>query len=275
MIVDLHTHTTCSDGNTPPGELVRLAKSAGVGVLAVTDHDTVEAVPECLEEGRKVGLRVLAGIEVSAIFEGRDIHVLGIGIDHRAPEVARALSGLHERRRSRVTAICERLRALGVALEPMDVLREAGGKSVGRRHVARALMKKGVVRTVNEAFERFLADDSPAHVPAGEMTPAEASAFIVRHGGVAVLAHPGFLKDDATVLRVLDLAPQIRGIEVFHRYASATRHLRYLDIARRRDLLVTGGSDFHGDRDPRNAGLGSMIYPDIYWKGFEKRWPAH
>jgi predicted metal-dependent phosphoesterase TrpH len=174
-----------------------------------------------------------------------------------------------------VGAICERLRGLGVRLDSEAVLAEAGGKSVGRRHVARALVKQGVVQTLNQAFDRYLAHDSPANVPAGEMTPREASAFIVRHGGVAVLAHPGFLKEDAAVVRVLDSAPLIRGIEVFHRYGSPTRHLRYLAVARQRGLLVTGGSDFHGDRDPRNAGLGSMIYPSLYWKDFEKRLAAH
>jgi len=246
-----------------------------VGVLAVTDHDTVEAVPECLEEAKAAGLRVLSGIEMSALFEGSDIHVLGIGVDHRAPALLSTLAGLHEKRRTRVTAICDKLRGLGVALDPKEVLAEAGGKSVGRRHVARALVKKGLVKTLNEAFDRYIANDSPANVPAGEMTPAEAAEFIVRHGGLAVLAHPGFLEEDAKVARVLDSAPRIRGIEVFHRYRSANRHLRYLAMARQRDLLVTGGSDFHGDRDPRNAGLGSMIYPSAHWKDFEKRLPAH
>ena len=271
MIADLHSHTTCSDGFTPPRELVRLAKGAGVEVLAVTDHDTVEALPECLDEARSQGLRLVAGIEMSAIFEGSDVHVLGYGIDHAAPELRSALSGLLEKRRRRVSSICEKLGGLGVSVDPATVLAEAGGKSVGRRHVARVLVKQGVVGSIGEAFNRFLGADSPANVPAGEMSPGEAASLIRRHGGLAVLAHPGFLDDDAKVERVLDSAPGIRGIEVFHRYRSPRLHLRYLEAARRRNLLVTGGSDFHGDQNPRNAALGSMIYPSDHWKDFEKR----
>lgn len=217
---------------------------------------------------------MLPGIEMSSLFEGRDVHVLGYGIDPAAKELLAVLCALHGKRRERVGAICGKLAGLGVDLDPKAVLDEAGGKSVGRRHVARALVKKGIVRSIDEAFSRFLGNDSPACVPAGEMTPAEAAAFIVRFGGLAVLAHPGFLDDDPRAERILDSAPLIRGIEVFHRYRSATRHLGFLAMARRRALVVTGGSDYHGDRNPRNAALGSMIYPAAHWKDFEKRLSA-
>jgi hypothetical protein len=272
---DLHSHTTCSDGFTPPRELVREARAAGLDVLAVTDHDSVEALPECLDEAKSAGLRVLPGIEMSSIFEGKDIHVLGFGLDHAAKELRDVLSSLHEKRRARVFKICEKLATLGVSLDPKTVLDEAGGKSVGRRHVARAMVKKGIVASIDEAFSKFLGADSPANVPAGEMTPAEAASLIRRFGGLAVLAHPGFLEDAVQVERVLDSAPVIRGIEVYHRYRSSTKHRIYLEMARRRNLLVTGGSDFHGDRNPRNAALGSMIYPSVHWKDFEKRLVAH
>ncbi len=269
--VDLHSHTTCSDGFTPPRELVRHARAIGLDVLAVTDHDTVEALPECLDEAKAAGLRVLPGIEMSSLFEGKDVHVLGYGIDPAAKDLLAVLSGLHAKRRDRVHAICAKLAGIGVAVDPQDVLDEAGGKSVGRRHVARAMVKKGIVRSIDEAFSKYLGNDSPANVPAGEMTPGEAALLIVRFGGLAVLAHPGFFDDPAVAERILDAAPLIRSIEVFHRYRSKTTHLAYLGMARRRDLLVTGGSDFHGDRNPRNAGLGSMIYPSEHWKDFEKR----
>lgn len=270
MKVDLHTHTTRSDGNTPPRELVRLARAAGIAVLAVTDHDTTEALPECLDEGRAAGVRVVPGIEVSSRFEGHDVHVLGYGIDYRSEELGARLADLHRLRRARVEAICERLEGLGVALAPAEVLREAGGKSVGRRHVARALVRKGAVPSIEAAFDRYLGADSPANVPANEMTPAEAAGLVRRHGGLPVLAHPGFLDDDRLVERVLDAAP-FAGIEVFHRYDAPNRHLAYLDVARRRMLLVTGGSDFHGDENPRNAPLGTFVCPPEFWKGLEKK----
>ncbi len=268
-LVDLHTHTTRSDGQTPPRELIRLAKRAGVDVIAVTDHDTVEAIPECLDEGLAQGVRVIPGIEMSSRFEGHDIHVLGFGLDFASGELQASLGRLHESRRERVGKICEKLAALGVALDPADVLREAGGKSVGRRHVARAMVKKGLVRSLDEAFNKYLGQNSPANVPANELTPADAANLILRHGGVPSLAHPGFLDDDAVVDRVLDSTP-IRAIEVFHRYRSATRHLKFLDLARRRGLRITGGSDFHGDDHPKNGALGSHRCPPPFWKDFEK-----
>jgi len=268
LTVDLHTHTTKSDGQTPPRELIRLAKATGVHVIAVTDHDTVEALPECLEEGRAQGVRVIPGIEVSSRFEGHDVHVLGLGIDHASPSLNARLAELHESRRVRVGKICEKLGGLGIALDPADVLREAGGKSVGRRHVARALLKKGLVRTIDEAFDKYLGQNSPANVPANEMTPTDAARLILDHGGIPALAHPGFLEDPAVVERILDSAP-IRAIEVFHRYRSATRHLRFLELARRRLLRVTGGSDFHGDEHPKNGSLGSFTCPPRFWKELE------
>lgn len=268
IVVDLHTHTTCSDGHTPPRELIRLAKRTGVHVIAVTDHDSVEAVPECLDEGRLLGVRVVPGIEMSSRFEGHDIHVLGYGLDHAAPALLARLGELHEGRRIRVGKICEKLAGLGLALDPAEVLREAGGKSVGRRHVARAMVKKGLVGSLEEAFNRYLGQNSPANVPANEMTPADAARLILGHGGIPSLAHPGFLDDDAVVERVLDASP-IRAIEVFHRYRSATRHLRYLELARRRNLRVTGGSDFHGDDHPKNGSLGSHTTPPGFWKEME------
>ena len=268
IVVDLHTHTTCSDGHTPPRELIRLAKRTGVHVIAVTDHDSVEAVPECLDEGRLLGVRVVPGIEMSSRFEGHDVHVLGYGLDHAAPALLARLGELHEGRRIRVGKICEKLAGLGVALDPAEVLREAGGKSVGRRHVARAMVKKGLVGSLEEAFNKYLGQHSPANVPANEMTPADAARFILHHGGIPSLAHPGFLDDDAVVERVLDASP-IRAIEVFHRYRSATRHLRYLELARRRNLRVTGGSDFHGDEHPKNGSLGSHSTPPAFWKEME------
>jgi predicted metal-dependent phosphoesterase TrpH len=268
--VDLHTHTTCSDGHTPPRELIRLAKQTGLHVIAVTDHDSVEAIPECLEEGRAQGIRVVPGIEVSSRFEGHDVHVLGFGLDHESPSLLKRLAELHEGRRVRVGKICEKLAGLGVALDPAEVLREAGGKSVGRRHVARALLKKGVVRTINEAFDKYLGQHSPANVPANEMTPTDAARLILDHGGIPSFAHPGFLDDDVLVERILDSSPLIRALEVFHRYMSATKHLRYLDVARRRNLRVTGGSDYHGDDHPKNGSLGSFRTPPVFWKELEK-----
>lgn len=266
MKVDLHSHSTASDGATPPRELVRLAKAAGVDVLGVTDHDTVDGVAECLEEAKAVGIRVLPGIEMSSRFEGRDVHVLGLGIDFRAPSLLAVLDGIKAKRTERVSRICEGLNALGVALKAEDVFAEAKGKSVGRKHVARAIVKKGWAKTDQEVFEKWLGKlDIPVH----ELPPQEAATLIRAHGGVAALAHPGFFDDDPLVERILDAAPAIRGIEVWHRYNSPRKHLRYQDVARRRNLRMTGGSDFHGDVHPNNAGVGAFTTPLDCWKSLE------
>lgn len=264
--VDLHSHSTASDGATPPRELVRLAKAAGLDILAVTDHDTVDAIPECIEEGKAAGVRILPGIEMSARFEGEHVHVLGFGLDWRSPALGALLDGVKLRRRERIDVICAALAKLGVALAAAEVLAEAGGKSVGRKHVARALVKKGLVRSEQEAFNRWLGSGSPADVAVHEMTPQEAATLIRAHGGAAVLAHPGFFDDDARVERILDAAPAIRGIEVWHRYDSPRKHLRYLEVARRRNLRATGGSDFHGDGHRHNGGLGAYRTPPEDWK---------
>ncbi|MBI3856690.1 MAG: PHP domain-containing protein, partial [Planctomycetes bacterium] len=222
--------------------------------------------------GRAQGVRVIPGIEVSSRFEGHDVHVLGFGIDSASPALQARLAELHEGRRVRVGRICARLGELGVGLEAAEVLQEAGGKSVGRRHVARAMVKKGLVASIDEAFNKYLGQGSPANVAANEMTPADAARLILDHGGIASFAHPGFLDDVSTVERILDSAP-IRAIEVFHRYRSSTKHLRFLELARRRQLRVTGGSDFHGDDHPKNGSLGSFTTPPAFWKELEKSLP--
>lgn len=216
------------------------------------------------------GVRVIPGIEMSSRFRDEDVHVLGYGIDFASPALQRRLGEIQGQRRERVGRICEKLAELGVALAPEEVLREAGGKSVGRKHVARAMLKKGHVRSLDEAFRKFLGTGMAANVPANEMSPYDAATLIRAHGGLPVLAHPGFFDDPAFAGEILDHAP-LAGIEVFHRYRSSTRHLAYLELARRRNLLVTGGSDFHGDDNAKNAALGAFTCPAEHWKDFEKR----
>lgn len=267
--VDLHSHTTCSDGRASPAELVRQARAAGVDLLAVTDHDTTDALDEAEAEGRKAGVRVVAGIEMSCQASGQDVHLLGLGVDRAHPEFREALKRLQESRRARVDRICDALRSQGLALSAADVLAEAGGKSVGRKHVAQAMVRKGLVRAVEEAFEKHLRPGRPAHVPANELAPAEAARIIRRAGGVPVLAHPAFYGDDRLVEGILDAA-SLRAIEVYHRYGGERTHLRYLEMARRRDLVATGGSDFHGDEHRNNARLGEFTTPPAEWRRLER-----
>lgn len=268
--VDLHSHTTRSDGRNEPPELARLARAAGIDVLAVTDHDTLDGIAPAAEEGRRIGLRVIAGVEMSSQFEGRDVHVLGIGIDPSHRALNDQLESMRRERRERVKKICEALSRQGVPLEPGDVLAEAGGKSVGRKHVARAMVKKGFVPNDETAFEKYLGEGAPAHVRSTEIPPSAAASFIRGAGGLPVLAHPHFFDDDALVGRILD-STLFAGIEAYHRYEKPGRHVAFLAIARERNLIATGGSDYHGDDHPHNAGLGEHLTPADEWDRIQRR----
>lgn len=270
MKVDLHSHTTCSDGRTPPAELARMARAAGIDVLAVTDHDITDGIAPAAREGAKIGLRVVPGLEMSSQFEGRDVHILGIGIDPSHKPLRAQLVSMRRARKVRVRKICAALGGLGLKLDPEDVLAEAGGKSVGRKHVARALVKRGLVRNERIAFEKYLGEGAPAHMASTEITPSRATALIRSAGGLPVLAHPHFFGDDALVRRILDSA-SFAGIEAYHRFERPRKYVAYLALARERNLLVTGGSDYHGDDHPHNAGLGKFLTPPDQWDRIARR----
>ncbi len=273
MKIDLHSHTTASDGRAAPAELVRLARGQGIDVLAVTDHDTTEGLAEAAAEAPRVGLRLVPGIELSARFARREVHVLGIGIDPSDAPLQEKLARMRQVRRERVEKICAALGGLGVTLEPAAVLAEAMGKSVGRKHVARAMVKAGLVRNDQEAFDRYLEDGGPAHVPSSDLSPGEAAALLRAAGGFPVLAHPHFLDGDEQVEAILDESG-IKGIEAHHRYERPGRALDFLALAARRGLLVTGGSDYHGDDNPRNGTFGEHLTPPDQWAEIERRLAA-
>ncbi len=264
MKIDLHSHSTHSDGATSAVDLVHKMKAAGVDIFALTDHDTTEGVAEAQTAGRKIGVEVVEGIEVSSRYEQHDVHVLGIGVDVGNDAFQKRLTAMRASRRDRVEKICAELGKLGVTLDPKAVFAEAGGKSVGRKHVARAMVKAGLVRGEQEAFDKYLASGKPANVPPHELSPAEAADLIRAAGGIAVLAHPGFFDDDDLVERLLDLS-KVRGLEVWHQYESPAKAPRYEGVARRRDLVMTGGSDFHGDEHKHAVELGVYLTPPEQW----------
>jgi hypothetical protein len=270
MKIDLHSHTTCSDGRDAPAELVRKARAAGIDVLAVTDHDTLDGIAPALREGKKIDLRIVPGVEMSSQFEGRDVHVLGIGVDPANRALRAQLASMRRARKARVRKICAALAAAGLELDPADVLAEAGGKSVGRKHVARALVKRGLVPNEGVAFEKYLGEGAPAHIRSTEISPAQAASFIRKAGGLPVLAHPHFFGDDALVRRILD-SSLFAGIEAHHRFERPRKYLAYLAIARERNLIATGGSDYHGDDHPHNAGMGEFLTPPDQWALIARR----
>ncbi len=254
--VDLHAHTTFSDGLLSPEALVARASEKRLAALAVTDHDTVDAVPRA-RAAAAAALELIPGIEMSTAFDGADLHILGYYINPDDGPLRERLQGFQREREQRALAIVERLRALGAPVDPEAVLELAGPGVVGRPHVAAALVSAGLVTDIDEAFERYLGAQAPAYVPRPAFGPSEAIALIHAADGVSVLAHPGTQMPDSVIERLR--AAGLRGIEVWHPQHGAATVRRYRALAQRLGLLETGGSDFHGEH--RSVDLGELPVP--------------
>jgi len=248
---DLHTHTTASDGTQKPADNVRMAFAAGLGAIAITDHDTVSGVEEALAEGRKLGIEVVPGVEISTVARGQDIHVLGYYIDVHDKQLLARLESLRETRDLRNAMMLERLQQLGLSITMDEVLQEVAhvktkGDTVGRPHIAAVLLKKGYVASISEAFERYLGKGAAAYVNPPRIEPGTAIEWIHEAGGSAVLAHPGLYGDDELVEMITQQG--LDGIEVYHSDHTPEDETRYLKFAEQKRLLITAGSDFHGER---------------------------
>ena len=248
---DLHTHTTASDGTQRPAANVQMAFDAGLGAIAITDHDTVSGVAEALLAGRELGIEVVPGVEISTVANGQDIHVLGYYIDINNEQFLQRLASLRETRDTRNNMIIERLQQLGLDITMAEVLREvenikSKGDTVGRPHIAAVLLNKGYVSSISEAFDRYLGTGAAAYANPPRIEPATAIGWIQEAGGKAVLAHPGIYHDDALVEAIIHQG--LDGIEVYHSDHTPEEEAKYLSLAQRSGLLITAGSDFHGER---------------------------
>lgn len=260
MPCDLHVHTSASDGTESPAEVVEKARRAGLTALAITDHDTVMGVAPALEAGREVGLAVLPGVELAAEEEdGGEVHILGYLFDPHHPLLQETLARLEKARLARVERMVEKIRALGIPLALERVLALAGGGTVGRPHVARALVEIGAVESVAEAFARYLERHGPAYVPRLKMAPEEAVLLIRRAGGIAVLAHPGLSCGEELIPRLVSAG--LQGLEVYHPEHTPQMVEHYRELCRRHGLLATGGSDYHGAGHRRYSRLGGVTVP--------------
>lgn len=253
-MIDLHVHTSMSDGTTSPREVVRLAASIGLRAIAVTDHDTVDAVASAQEEGRSQGVEVVAGVEISSQWQTGILHILGYFVNPGDRKLLDALEQLRIGRVERVPKIVSKLRDQDVIIRVEDVHREAAGGVPGRPHVANVMLQQGVVKSLQEAFDRYLKKGAPAYVEKVKLPPDEAVAVIVEAGGVAVIAHPYSLKlndPDSLEQVVKKLAAMgIQGIEAFYPRHTREQTKMYLDMATRLNLVATGGTDFHGGNKP-------------------------
>ena len=251
--IDLHVHTTHSDGSFSTREVMAFAKQAGLTALAITDHDIVEAIPEATAIGQELGIEVVPGVEISSRLGESELHILGYFLNWTDPILAQRLSTLRDSRHLRNPKIVQRLNDLGIPITYEEVRALAGTESVGRPHIARLLMEKKFVTSAKDAFDRYLANGRPAFVDRELPLPAEAVRWIREAGGVPVLAHPTWVRTSADGLRglVRDLkAAGLGGIEVHYSTHTPSQTTEYLDLAKQCDLLVTGGSDFHGVTKP-------------------------
>jgi len=251
--IDLHLHTTHSDGSFSTREVMCFAKQAGVTALAITDHDIVAAVPEATAIGRELGIEVVPGVEISSRLGESELHMLGYFLRWTDPVLNQRLATLRASRHDRNPKIVRRLNELGIDITYDEVRALAGTESVGRPHIARLLMEKRVVTSAKEAFDRYLANGRPAFVDRELPEPAEAVRWIREAGGVPVLAHPTWVRTSADGLRAL--LRQLKeaglgGLEVHYSTHTPSQTTEYLDLAKQCDLLVTGGSDFHGVTKP-------------------------
>jgi hypothetical protein len=243
-LIDLHLHSSYSDGALSPAELVARAREAGVAVLALTDHDCVRGVPEAREACREHGVTFIPGVELGVGLGADDIHILGYGIDARSRALQAVLDRLASERLDRMERMLAALKRLGVAVTLEQVQAETGGGVVGRLHLASTLLRLGHVSSHAEAFQRWIGSGRPAYVPRRMLSLREAIDVVQENGGVAVMGHPGLTRRDELIEYLVRLG--IRGLEVYHPKHDYVDVARYLKMCAKFDLFATGGSDYHG-----------------------------
>lgn len=266
-IIDMHVHTTASDGQFPPKQIVKMAAELGLSGVAITDHDTVAGITEALEAATAAGITLLPGIEISTVAEGKDIHVLGYFTNNEDRIWLERIGKLGATREGRNEQLITKLNELGIPITLEEVRAISGNNgSLGRPHFAEALIRRGIVKSKDQAFEEYLGEHGKAYIRPLRIEPLEASRWIRQAGGVSVLAHPGIYGDDALVERLLqagadDAEAAFDGLETKHSDHTVEQVERYTQLAARFSLIATAGSDFHGyeQGESFHGGLGSVV----------------
>ena len=276
--IDLHVHTTASDGTLTPSEVVAHATKLKLKAISITDHDTLAGSMEALSNGIPPELDFLTGVEISAApppfhHQSGSFHLLGYAIQLNNPALNQELEKLQAARKNRNPAIISRLNELGITISLDEVREEAGEGQMGRPHIAQMLVKKGVVSSMDEAFDQLLGTGQPAYVDKYRIECSTAIDAIIGAGGIPVLAHPGLLeyKGDGQLDELIGKLKQIgiRGVEVFYSQHTEDQIQLYADLARRHDLLMTGGTDFHGSIHPEiemGSGRGNLNIPYVLYE---------
>jgi 3',5'-nucleoside bisphosphate phosphatase len=260
VIIDLHLHTTASDGELNPEALIRLAQKKKINALSVTDHDTVAALPEVRRLLQGTDIQWIPGIEISCHCRGEEIHILGYHLQYEDPDFLSFLDEQQSERRTRMQEMVARLNEHGVILRIEEVKTDPRkDSSPGRMHLALALVRSGYARNVKDAFRLYLSPGQPGHVPRRPLEAASVIQRILKNGGVPVLAHPGLIRD-REILEDLARAG-IRGVEAYHPVHKKREAAAFSEWGKQKGLIVTGGSDFHGRKDSRSSSLGRITAP--------------
>jgi predicted metal-dependent phosphoesterase TrpH len=241
---DLHIHTTSSDGLLSPEEVVRWAKVKRLTAVGITDHDTVNGISPAVEASLKYEVEVVPGIELSTLYDEEEIHILGYYIDYKADWFLQILEKIQNSRYQRASKIVEKLNGIGVNITMKQVEEIADIGAIGRPHIARAMIHRGYINNVKEAFQSYIGKGCPAYVERYKLSSLEAIDIIRKLGGISVLAHPGLIKSKAHIGNIVGLG--IDGIEVYHSKHDDETIRNMLAVASSRRLLITGGSDCHG-----------------------------
>ena len=267
--IDLHTHSTASDGTFSPTALVHYAKEKGLSVLALTDHDSFLGVAEATKVGEEIGITIVPGIEISTYFEGHSIHVLGYYTNNEDPIWQKRVASVISARDKRNIDMIKKLNELGIAItiEEVQAIVESEDTTIGRPHIAQVLINKGIVSSKREAFDIYLVKGKKAYVTAEKITPFDAYNWIREAGGICVLAHPGIYNEPEVVEQLLAARPD--GVEVYHADHTA-EHIRWLqNRAEHYGLLQTGGSDFHGLAGEKVAVHGDLGCSQVHYELYE------
>ena len=260
--IDLHLHSTASDGRFSPAEVVRKAAGLGLTVIALTDHDTVDGIVPALETAKTFPrLKIIPGVEISTDVPTGEVHVLGYFIDYTHPELEASLSRMRDSRLGRMQGMISKLRSLGLPIEWERVQEIAGSGSMGRPHLAQAMLEKGYIATIKEAFDRYIAWGKPAYVERDKMTPEEAIALILRANGLPVLAHPLTITDPEAMVIELKTSGLV-GIEAYYDSCTAEEINRVVSLAKKYGLIATGGSDYHGLDESAETMIGGANVPE-------------
>lgn len=254
--IDLHMHTTYSDGFYSPLELIQKVNERNLDIISITDHDSVNAIEEAITIGNDFGVKVIPGLEISTDIEDKEVHLLGYFIDINHPELKKYLSFFREERYYRATRIVNKLNKIGIEISIDDVMEVAKNSAVGRPHIAMAMLNVGAVTEYYEAFEKYLRDNGPAYERKIHVSPQSALKLISDAGGLSFIAHPGHLKE-SILMNLINAG--IDGIEVIHPSHNEYLQKFYLGIVSQYCLLESGGSDFHGGKKGDDDNLGAYL----------------